>query len=199
MAGLFRRLFGHVGHSHRKNEAAKKAAENVAEKKVPASTVNVPAPRERKVDPPVIRRVQHHTPVVSKCTYGNGGVQVHLCLICFHCISTPWILDPLVLIFWVILLSVLSFFCHDTEICVSLWKGIDMVFREVASGWWWRHCRGIFEWSCSIRLWKPKSTGTIWIKQTANKTSHIERTCVHTWWQRASNCGDLRKVNMGVT
>jgi hypothetical protein len=75
MAGLFRRLFGHVGHSHRKNEAAKKAAETVAEKKVPASTVNVPAPRERKVDPPVIRRVQHHTPVVSKCTYGNGGVQ----------------------------------------------------------------------------------------------------------------------------
>ncbi len=94
MAGLFRRLFGHVGHSHRKNEAAKKAAENVAEKKVPASTVNVPAPRERKVDPPVIRRVQHHTPVVSKCSYGNGGVQVHLCLICFHCISTPWILNP---------------------------------------------------------------------------------------------------------
>lgn len=75
MAGLFRRLFGHVGHSHRKNEAAKKAAENVAEK-VPKTTVKVPIPQERKVDPPVIRQIRlNPPPVVSKCTYGNGGVQ----------------------------------------------------------------------------------------------------------------------------
>lgn len=76
MAGLFRRLFGHAGHSHRKNEGAKKAAGNVAEK-VPKTTVKVPIPQERKVDPPVIRQIrQYPPPVVSKCTYGNGGVQV---------------------------------------------------------------------------------------------------------------------------
>jgi hypothetical protein len=75
MAGLFRRLFGHAGRSHRKNEGAKKAAENVAEK-VPKTTVKVPIPQERKVDPPVIRQIRHYPPpVVSKCTYGNGGVQ----------------------------------------------------------------------------------------------------------------------------
>ncbi len=87
MAGLFRRLFGHAGHSHRKNEGAKKAAENVAEK-VPKTTVKVPIPQERKVDPPVIRQIRlNPPPVVSKCTYGNGGVQVHFFLIYFDCIS----------------------------------------------------------------------------------------------------------------
>ncbi len=87
MAGLFRRLFGHAGHSHRKNEGAKKAAGNVAEK-VPKTTVKVPIPQERKVDPPVIRQIrQYPPPVVSKCTYGNGGVQVHFFLIYFDCIS----------------------------------------------------------------------------------------------------------------
>jgi hypothetical protein len=84
------------------------------------------------------------------------------------------------------------------QICVSVCKGSEVVFREAASGWWWRHCRGVFEWSCTSRPWKPEQTGTIWMCQTENKASYIKRASVHTKWQCPSNYWNLGKVIMGV-
>lgn len=74
MAGLFRRLFGHFGHSHRRDESAKKAAEKVKQKVPsfrPKEKVHV---QPQRVESP-LRQVSSG-PVVSRCTYGNGGVQV---------------------------------------------------------------------------------------------------------------------------
>ncbi len=84
------------------------------------------------------------------------------------------------------------------QICVSVCKGSEVVFREAASGWWWRHCRGVFEWGCTSRPWKPEQTGTIWMCQTENKASYIKRASVHTQWQCPSNYWNLGKVIMGV-
>ncbi len=84
------------------------------------------------------------------------------------------------------------------QICVSVCKGSEVVFREAASGWWWRHCRGVFEWGCTSRPWKPEQTGTIWMCQTENKASYNKRASVHTKWQCPSNYWNLGKVIMGV-